>query len=138
MAFSFEIKGFEKFKKNLSKIPEKKAALIEEKLIDFVTEVNMEQVRRAPIDTGALRQHTFWTRFGRLQFGLFSNMPYAAYVEFGTGGLVDVPKGLEDYAIKFKGRGIKKVNLPARPFFFPPFLSRRNELKTDVDHILNK
>jgi HK97 gp10 family phage protein len=44
---------------------------------------------------------------------------YAPYVEFGTGTKVNVPKGLENYASQFKGKGIKQVNLPARPFFFP-------------------
>lgn len=46
---------------------------------------------------------------------------YAPYIEFGTGGLVDVPEGLESYAMQFKGKGIKQVNLQARPFLFPAF-----------------
>ena len=44
---------------------------------------------------------------------------YAPYVEFGTGTKVNVPKGLENYASQFKGKGIKQVNLHARPFLFP-------------------
>ena len=45
------------------------------------------------------------------------------YVEFGTGGSVDLTDMLElgipaSYAAQFKGKGIKNVNLPARPFFF--------------------
>ncbi len=48
-----------------------------------------------------------------------SNKEYAPYVEFGTGALVDVPEGLESYAIQFKGAGIKQVNLPARPALYP-------------------
>ena len=47
------------------------------------------------------------------------NKHYAPYVEFGTGGLVDVPTGLEEFANKFRGNGVKQVNLPARPFLFP-------------------
>ena len=48
---------------------------------------------------------------------------YAPYVEFGTGGRVDLTDmtelGIpESYAAQFKGKGIKDVNLPARPFFF--------------------
>ena len=48
---------------------------------------------------------------------------YAPYVEFGTGGSVDltdmVELGIpESYAAQFKGKGIRQVNLPARPFFF--------------------
>ena len=47
------------------------------------------------------------------------NVHYAPYVEFGTGDHVSVPKELMDYAIQFKGRGIRKVNNKARPYFFP-------------------
>lgn len=49
---------------------------------------------------------------------------YSPYVEFGTGRSVDLTE-LEklgfpkSYAAQFKGKGVKKVNLPARPFFFP-------------------
>ena len=50
------------------------------------------------------------------------NAPYAPYVEFGTGGLVEIPQGFEELAAKFKGRGVKKVNLPARPFLIPAAL----------------
>ena len=48
---------------------------------------------------------------------------YAPYVEFGTGGRVDLDDMLRlgipaSYAAQFKGKGIRDVNLPARPFFF--------------------
>lgn len=44
---------------------------------------------------------------------------YAPYVEFGTGDFVSVPSNLTDYALQFKGRGLRKVNNRARPYFFP-------------------
>lgn len=49
---------------------------------------------------------------------------YAPYVEFGTGRKVDLSHlekmGIKkSYAEQFKGRGIKDVNLPARPFLYP-------------------
>ena len=48
---------------------------------------------------------------------------YAPYVEFGTGGMVNLDDMVQlgippSYAAQFKGKGIKEVNLPARPFFF--------------------
>lgn len=49
---------------------------------------------------------------------------YSPYVEFGTGRSVDLSQ-LEkigfpkSYAAQFKGKGLRSVNLPARPFFFP-------------------
>jgi len=64
---------------------------------------------------------------------------YAPYVEFGTGRLVDL-EDLTDlglpasYAMQFKGKGVKEVNLPARPFFFS---SMRVELKKLLDRLDN-
>ena len=58
-------------------------------------------------------------------------------MEFGTGRLVDL-EDLTDlglpasYAMQFKGKGIKEVNLPARPFFFS---SVRIELKKLLDRL---
>ena len=75
--------------------------------------------RDVPVDTGELQQSI---RQGMDNEGLVqtvgTNVEYAPYVEFGTGTEVDVPSGLEDYAIQFKGSGIKEVNLPARPYLF--------------------
>jgi len=53
--------------------------------------------------------------------------PYAAYVEFGTGGLVQVPNELKEQAWLFKGKGIKEVNLRARPYLYPSLLRGRKE-----------
>ena len=64
---------------------------------------------------------------------------YAPYIEFGTGRLVNL-EDLTDlglpasYAMQFKGKGIKEVNLPARPFFFS---SMRIELKKLLERLDN-
>lgn len=64
--------------------------------------------------------------------------PYAPYVEFGTGGLVDVPDELKEQAIKFKGKGIKQINLRARPFLYPALLQGRKEYLEKLTKVLNK
>jgi HK97 gp10 family phage protein len=53
---------------------------------------------------------------------IFSNAPYSAYVEFGTGVKVSIPKGFEELASKFKGKGRKKINIKPQPFFIPAYL----------------
>ena len=80
--------------------------------------------QRAPVDLGQLRQSIGNTNasVGNNRSFIFASAPYAAYVEFGTGGAVSVPKGFEEIAIKFKGRGIKKINLRPRPFLIPSYL----------------
>ena len=56
---------------------------------------------------------------GNIGSVVYANADYAAYLEFGTGGLVDVPSGWEEVAIQFIGQGIKEVNLVARPHLIP-------------------
>jgi len=62
--------------------------------------------------------------------------PYAAYVEFGTGGLVQVPNELKEQAWLFKGKGIKEVNLRARPYLYPALLRGRKEYLTALKKLL--
>lgn len=64
--------------------------------------------------------------------------PYAAYVEFGTGGLVEVPEEMKDIAIRFKGKGIKQVNLRARPYLYPALLRGRKEYIEKLQKTLEK
>lgn len=64
--------------------------------------------------------------------------PYAPFVEFGTGGLVEVPEEIKEMALKFKGKGIKKINLPARPFLYPAFLKGKTEYVDKLQKVLSK
>jgi HK97 gp10 family phage protein len=63
--------------------------------------------QRAPVNFGQLRlsiQNTTAT----IQLNrslIFSNAPYSAFVEFGTGSKVKVPPGFEKLASEFKGKG---------------------------------
>ena len=75
---------------------------------------------RVVVDLGQLRQSigktTATIAINRSFF--FANAPYAAYVEFGTGGGVSIPKGFSEMAAPYKGKGIKIRNYPAKPFLF--------------------
>ena len=98
--------------------------------------------KSAPYDTGNLRDEISSEASGK-GIAILSKAKYSPYVEFGTGGLVDLTdlKALgisEDEAMKFKGKGIKKVNLPARPFFFSSArVGFKNMLKR-IEKQLNK
>lgn len=80
--------------------------------------------QKVVVDLGQLRQSIGNTtaRVGYNKSFVFANAPYAAYVEFGTGGTVSVPKGFEPIAIQFKGKGIRKINLRPKPFLIPAYL----------------
>jgi len=78
--------------------------------------------REVPAPTGTLRNSISTQKSGK-SVNVVASANYAPYVEFGTGGSVDLNDmtqlGIpESYAAQFKGKGIRDVNLPARPFFF--------------------
>tara|TARA_R100000773_G_scaffold38195_1_gene33320 strand:- start:4548 stop:5000 length:453 start_codon:yes stop_codon:yes gene_type:complete len=95
------------------------------------------------VDLGTLKQSIVFGRTGGKfdsQGFVKAKAKYAPYVEFGTGRLVNLKDmqelGIPDsYAAQFKGRGIKEVNLPARPFFFS---SVRIEFKKMLDRVNDK
>ena len=78
--------------------------------------------RSEPVDKGSLKQSISAQRSGK-SINVVAAANYAPYVEFGTGGSVNLTDMIElgippSYAAQFKGKGIREVNLPARPFFF--------------------
>lgn len=117
------------------------ADIIFESITIAVEDIAAEASARVPVDTGILKNsidknvvENAKTITGEVRVGA----SYAPYVEFGTGGLVNVPKGLEDYAVQFKGAGKREVNLPARAFLFPAFFKSIAEMKTDINEKLKK
>lgn len=86
-----------------------------------------EAVQRAPVNTGKLRQSiSFEITKGGLAASLSANVAYWAYVEFGTGGEVEVPEGFEDLAGPYKGKGKRTINRAAQPFMIPAYLKYRD------------
>ena len=100
--------------------------------------------RSAPVDKGSLKQSIGLQKSGK-SITVFANAHYAPYVEFGTGGMVDLDDmtklGIpESYAQQFKGKGLRDVNLPARPFFFSSarvgFKNLLNRLNGEIKKII--
>jgi HK97 gp10 family phage protein len=110
------------------------------------TRNNAENIRalalmKVPIDTTELSNNIFYEEVNRFVYKIFVNLnkaPYAPFVEFGTGGLVDIPKGWERLAATFKGKGIKKVNLPARPYLYPAFRDGSTQYVRDLKSVLKQ
>lgn len=114
-----------------------------EEYIDLLNEtvqnIETEAISNAPVDLGILKSSINGEVDG-MNAVIGSTVRYSPYIEFGTGGLVDVPSGLEDYAMKFKGAGIKQVNLFPRPFLIPAFKKHTAKMieelnKLDLDGI---
>lgn len=69
---------------------------------------------------------------------VFNNAPYAAYQNFGTGGLVDIPKGFEEIAAQFRGKGVKQVNIPATGFLTTPYIQEAAEYPKRLENAFKK
>jgi phage gpG-like protein len=134
--FSIELDGFQEVLTKLAKEGGKIAEEIDDEIAAGVRNMERSAKRLAPVDTGRLRSSISTSRNAFLNWELVAQTDYAAYVEFGTGGLVNVPKGLEQYAIQFKGKGIRQVNLPARPFFFPSVFAYQVEIVKNIKEII--
>lgn len=137
-----EIKGLNTVLSNLRKYGQEA-----EKDIEAVTEQvarNIEKYAKQTVvvgETGKLGQSIKAVKDTPLNWNIEAGgvlAPYAPFVEFGTGGLVEVPTELQEQAIKFKGQGIKKINLRARPFLYPALLRGRAEYLDKLKKVLSK
>lgn len=83
----------------------------------------------APTDKGFLKGSIHNTIDStKLGGSVYNGKNYAPYVEFGTGSKVIAPDDVKDYAMTFKGAGIREVNNRAQPYLFPAVRIGWNEL----------
>jgi len=73
---------------------------------------------------------------GIMNYEVVATMPYAAYVEFGTGGAVKIPAGVEDYAIQFKKPNRLNISMKANPYLFPAFFELKPTIIQDIKDII--
>ena len=103
--------------------------------ITRLTALEMEATAKtlAPIDNGTLRQSIRAEQAeSPLDWKVTAYMPYSAYHEFGTGGLVDIKEDWGAMAAQFKGKGIKQVNISPKPFMYPAFVLGRKTYNKDL------
>jgi len=65
-----------------------------------------------------------------------SYLPYAPYVEFGTGTKVSVPTEYEEFALQFKGQK-ETSGMNAQPYLLPNFEMQVEKLKSNLEKVLN-
>lgn len=138
------IKGIDEVVKALNKFGKDAEIVIDAVSNATVGEMQLIAQRLAPYDNGDLRQSIQWHKIDKtyiLEAG-GKLAPYAPYMEFGTGGLVNVPKEFERQAILSKGKGIRKVNIFPRPFMHPAYLQGQKifdkDLKAELDVLAKK
>lgn len=110
-----------------------------EAMVDATNDTTREAQNAAPNTPRNFLRNDIKSIFNKVKLFAKSgtSKEYGPYVEFGTGTMVDVPAGLESYAMQFKGKGVKKVNLPARPYLFPAFFKNKERLLRNITRIFN-
>jgi len=139
MARSFaalEVKGLKEVLSRLNNVPKEVAKEIDLELQAsarvIVREAKANVRGRVKNENGALLNAISYEHKGDMSYEVVAQKFYAPFVEFGTGTRVNVPAGLEEYAMQFyRGPG---VNIPATPYLFPAYEEERKKL---IDRLKN-
>lgn len=133
---TFKLEGIDKVLKGLDKLPTEMKKRIDGEIQASAQTIENNAKRDVPWDNGTASKGITAKRNKEMTWDIFSNAEYSAYLEFGTGAYVSVPQELQAYAAQFKGAGVKKVNLPARPFFFSNFYLEKPKLIQRIKDVL--
>jgi len=103
-------------------------------------EIATDAARRAPVSAsvsgensstgGSLRQSISSNKIDKLTWGIKVNVSYGAYVEFGTGTLVEVAEEWKDLAWEYyiNGRGY----MSPQPYLYPAYVAGRERYIQDL------
>ena len=136
---SFKIEGLDALIKRLGKLSPEIAKEVAMEINASALAIQSKARKDVVVDNGILRnsiQLKEINKGDKIIYTVGSALKYAPYVEFGTGGTVNVPAGYEDFAIQFKGKGIRKINLKPRPYLIPAFESEIPILRKNIQNVI--
>ena len=138
-----DMAAFNKSMNSLDKAFVERLEKIEKAFVKSMETMEAEAIAAAPLgETGRLKASIKKVEVGKLSYQLRAEVPYAAFVEFGTGPYVIVnnyDSYWKDIALPFKSPNPgdnKKIQ--AQPFFYPTVNKNIAKLKTRIKTILSK
>ena len=106
-------------------------------VLSSATKIELDAKTRVPVDLGKLKQSIYHKmNYAKIVAEVGATEFYAPYVEFGTGGKVEIPNGFADLARTFYVNG--KGNMAAQPFLIPAFLDESQKLKDRIEQIVKR
>lgn len=142
LSIEFNKQSLNAFYKYLKNLEGDVADYVRAEIEDSILAIETDAANDVPVDTGTLKNSIQSTPIkatkNEITGGVEVGAEYSPYVEFGTGTRVKVPSELSAFASQYKGDGIKEVNLPARPFFYPAVYKQRQELPKNIERTLIK
>lgn len=133
-----KLEGNQAFFNKIKNFGKESEEIVKEELTVTLDEIYNQALINSPADFGAgggIRGSGYKDQNGLDGEVGFKNQ-YAPYVEFGTGSQVQIPQGLEDYAMTFYVNG--KGRLPARPFLFPAWFKESGEFMKRIKEAMDR
>jgi HK97 gp10 family phage protein len=137
MAFGVNLTGLKDVQDALKAIDDKLKNDVGNEIKASSLTIMSSAKRLAPIDLGFLRGQISYEPINDLTYEVQAKAKYSAYIEFGTGGQVNVPAGYEELAILFKGKGRRTINIRPQPFLIPSFEVEKPKLIERIKKLLN-
>ena len=106
-SITIDIQGISKAIEDFKKLDTKVAKGVKDAVNESALKIQSDAKKLAPVNLGTLRNNIYLKEFANQEGFAFSvgvNVPYAPYIEFGTGGKVSIPNGYQEYANQFKGK----------------------------------
>lgn len=130
------VKGLRRFKKRLTRdVPEAVREAAKKALAQGAAELVAEMKRRAPVESGDLRESIGWT-WGDAPKGAMVIGEVRNPASKGDLRITIYAGGGDVYYHWFQEFGTK--NMPANPFFFPTYRGQKRRVKGRVTRAINK
>lgn len=136
-AFTFEIKGLKELQKKFERMPKVLVEELDGELESSCQNIVLHAKTDTRVDKGGIRQGISFAG-ANLSYVIVSTKHYSPYHDFGTGNQVQVPAEVSTYATQFKGRGVKKINIKPKPFFFSNFFLERPKLLANINNVIKR
>lgn len=104
MGVTVSLSGIDSIKTALENIDTKLKKEVSNEINASALTIQSNAKRLAPVNFGKLRNGIALVRNNDLTFTVESKESYSPYIEFGTGGKVNVPADFQSYALTFKGQ----------------------------------
>lgn len=104
---TFNIYGFDKLIERFHKLDVKAKTQLKDEVNASALRIQSNAKRNAPVNLGSLRNSIYLKEQSdnkKFVYIVGTDVKYAPYIEFGTGGKVTIPAGYSDYASQFKNK----------------------------------
>ena len=118
MSFNIEVRGLNEALKKLEKLPDEVVEAVDADIEQACMDMQVMAQREVRVDKGFLKNSIRFKQEGKLNWVFGAYMKYAAYINWGTITRVKTESNWSDYAILFKGKGIRKTGGIYPTFFF--------------------